>query len=111
MDAFELLLRASDPEMNLGNEVKDLSFLAKGKSIYDYRDHMTNTMLGKVPFFICQSQFLGSIGNDEFTNKYALTFRSNRLNHDVGGPSMSKESHKKTKRCETAVSGHDETRY
>ncbi len=47
MDAFELLLRASDTDINLDNEVKDFSQMVKGKPMYDYRDHMKNTMLGK----------------------------------------------------------------
>lgn len=47
MDAFELLLRASDPDMSLNNDTKDFEQMIKGKPMFDYRDHLKNTMLGK----------------------------------------------------------------
>lgn len=47
MDAFELLLRASDHELNPELDIKDLNTVEKVKFPFDYREHMKNTMLGK----------------------------------------------------------------
>lgn len=47
MDAFELLLRASDPELELDKDFKEVSASTNGKVTFDYRDHLKNTMLGE----------------------------------------------------------------
>jgi hypothetical protein len=48
MDAFELLLRASEPDIALDTEFKEENAASKPKATFDYRDHMTNTMLGEI---------------------------------------------------------------
>lgn len=47
MDAFELLLRASDANLNLDGDLKDIKPKFHMKPSFDYREHMESTMLGK----------------------------------------------------------------
>ena len=46
MDAFELLLRASDSNLNLDTDTKDFKPKFHMMPSFDYRDHMESTMLG-----------------------------------------------------------------
>jgi predicted NUDIX family phosphoesterase len=46
MDAFELLLRATDRELDPEINISESDTFGKAKLGFDYRDHM-NTMLGK----------------------------------------------------------------
>lgn len=55
MDAFELLLRATDRELNPEMDVNDCITLGKPKLAFDYRDHMTSTMLGKTTAHVASS--------------------------------------------------------
>ncbi len=49
MAAFELLLRASDANLNLEGDLKDIKPKFHMKPAFDYREHMESTkfMLGK----------------------------------------------------------------
>lgn len=55
MDAFELLLRATDRELNPEIEVNDSITLGKPKLAFDYRDHMASTMLGEATTHVASS--------------------------------------------------------
>lgn len=51
MDAFELLLRASDANLDVDGDVKDFKPKFQMKPTFDYREHMESTMLGKPRIF------------------------------------------------------------
>jgi hypothetical protein len=48
MDAFELLLRASNSDGIANNDLKDGVLLSKSRLPFDYRDHMPSAMLGEL---------------------------------------------------------------
>jgi len=48
MDAFELLLRASDANLNLDGDLKDIKPKFHMKPSFDYREHMESTMLDPI---------------------------------------------------------------
>ena len=52
MDAFELLLRASDANLDVDGDVKDFKPKFQMKPSFDYREHMESTMLGKARIFL-----------------------------------------------------------
>lgn len=102
MDAFELLLRASDANLNLDGDLKDIKPKFHMKPSFDYREHMESTMLGKncpnlfepifsSGLFLASSHIHSTAPQTKF-NVYVLS-RSYRFYHDACRPGCPEKPH------------------